>query len=152
MTMNNTCSDCGVAVGQPHTNECQVRHPSAEKSIADRYWDWCCDRDRFDKLGKYGPEFRLRIDVPLDEIVELMREAGVEPTFERIEGVLFDLQANHFDDKHGGCPTDDVKGYIRDTANNVIESWEEQGLYEEFYPIGDEADDEGATNTASESP
>lgn len=44
-----------------------------------------------------------------------------------------------------------MKGYILDTANNVIESWEEQGLFEECYPIGDEADDEGATDTASES-
>ena len=119
-------------------------------SFAKLYSDWCRDNNRFETLGKYGPEVRIRIDVPLDDIVELMKEAGVEVTCERIEAVLSDLQNNYFDDKHGGCPADDVKGYILETANLAIELLEEQGLFEECYPARNETDDEGASDPARE--
>lgn len=121
-------------------------------TFAERYWDWCCDNNRLETLGHYGPEVRIRIDVPLDDIVRLMREAGVEVTFERVEALLSDLQQNNFDDKHGGCPADGgVKEYILGAASNTIAFWEQDGLFEECYPTGNEADDEGAADPAPES-
>lgn len=131
MTNPNTCHYCGVGVGEPHTNECKVRQSSAEKSIADRYREWCCDNGSFETLGKYGPEFRIRIDVPLADIVDMMRDADIEPTIEHIHLVLSLMQANHFDDAHGGCPSDDVKGHILETADTLIESCLDDELFDD---------------------
>jgi len=64
----------------------------------------------------------MRIDVPLIELMDMIREAGIEPTPERVENLIAELQ-DRFADKHGGCGAHEVMEYILSTAALVVGEW-----------------------------
>lgn len=69
--------------------------------------------------------FRIRVDVPVDDLAEMLREAGHAPTPTRLKRLVDEMQSNMFDDKYGGCPAENVMGHITDTAHTCICDWEE---------------------------
>lgn len=92
------------------------------EKLAERYHKWCEKHpDRYrDTCGSNGPEFRIRVDVPIYDIAQAIREAGYKPTLKRLDMVLRDLQGNCFDDEDGGCPAGVVKEHIMSSADMSI--------------------------------
>lgn len=90
--------------------------------LAERYHKWCEKHpDRYrNTCGSNGPEFRIRVDVPIYDIAQAIREAGYRPTLKRLDMVLRDLQGNCFDDEDGGCPAGVVKEHIMSSADMSI--------------------------------
>lgn len=74
--------------------------------------------------GVYGFEFRMRVDVPLDDLRECLLGGGYEATPERLED-LMDAMQETFSDKHGGCKADEVYGRILGQAEMIVEEWAE---------------------------
>lgn len=104
-----------------------------DTSLKEQYYEWCAahpDEDR-QTCGKYGPEFRIRVDAPIDGLAEVIRDAGFEPTMERLDLLMREMQGNRFDDKHGGCPAEVVLERILGQASGCIELLVENGECEE---------------------
>ena len=106
---------------------------NAKKTLCDEYYEWCMDHpDPHRKTcGHYGPEFRVRVDAPIDKIADSLRQAGYEPTLERLDMLLREMQVDRFDDKHGGCPPDEVEDRIMSEAYESIAFLAESGEFEE---------------------
>lgn len=122
------------------------------KSLCEQYCEWCNEHSRYEStLGKYGPELRIRIDVPLQKVADLMLEAGVEPTLWRLAGLLSELQANYFDDPHNGCDGEDVNDYLLYQAASAIDKWVHDDTFNEFYPL-DGSDDQIDQKAAEDTP
>ena len=106
--------------------------PVNSSTLAQQYYDWCMKHPNpyRDTCGRYGPEFRMRVDAPIDKLAELLREAGYEPTMERLDLLLPAMQ-EQFSDKHGGCPPGEVEGRIVSEAYETVTLLAENGDLEE---------------------
>ena len=93
-----------------------------DTSLREQYRRWFnAHSDDYRKTcGVYGLEFRIRVDVPIDVLAEMMRDAGVEPTIERLDMLIAEMQ-DQFGDKHGGSPADVVLDRILDQASLCLD-------------------------------
>jgi hypothetical protein len=101
-------------------------------SLRDQYQQWCIDNpDQYRKTcGHYGPEFQMRVDAPIDDLAEMIRHAGFEPTMVRLDILLGEMQET-FLDKHGGSPAGVVAERILEQAADSIEELVENGQFDE---------------------
>jgi hypothetical protein len=79
----------------------------------------------------------MRVDAPIDKLAELIREAGYEPTMERLDLLLPAMQGQ-FSDKHGGCPPEEIEEHIVSEASQTLTLLAENGDLEE--DTGEEED------------
>src|SRR5687767_10182859 len=80
--------------------------------------------------GVCGFEFRMRVDVPLDELRECLVGSGYEATPKRLAR-LIDVLQETFSDKHGGCKAEEVYERILGQAALIVADWTEDGILED---------------------
>jgi hypothetical protein len=84
-----------------------------------------------DIQGKYGPEFRMRVDALIEDIKEVLQESVIEPTPSQLQAFCEALQ-NRFDDEHGGCEAEMVLDHILGTAEIMAVEWTDNEMFQEF--------------------
>ncbi len=72
----------------------------------------------------------IRVDAPIEQVADAIRDAGYEPTMVRIDIVAGEMQTR-FDDKHAGCGAEGTAEYIEMTIPSVVEVLIEGGHFDE---------------------